>query len=403
MGSSRAPRHAVSPALAPNDDSMDAIPCRLCGYDAPGEDCPHCRLETTTGSLRDERVGLVQGIVDGARAVPMGLSLLVSTRGVKRYLIPPVILTTIAFVVVFWWTMGLVDLLVQAVEVEDMAELGLEDGWLKASVVWLMEKGVATLLARISGVLLWIVVSSVVALYMFSIVYEAIAGPFLDEIQGRIETRWFGGNPRDALERPTGIPVTKCVRNSVIAGAAGLALLLVPLGLTGFWAWLGALRFTIPFFVAAALDRDYAIWLSWVLRVEGHLLWVSIKASLVVLVLLVLFLPLKFLPLIGFWLYMAIAGFCTAITLLDIPFSRRGWTLTTRFQFLVRNWLAMVSFGGVSSLVFLVPILGPIVMVPAASIGGLWLLVRLDKDSLRPVEKRRSAQPPSPPSPAEVG
>ena len=58
---------------------------------------------------------------------------------------------------------------------------------------------------------------------------------------------------------------------------------------------------------------------------------------------------------------------------------------------MAHNFLAMTAFGVVSSLVFLVPVLGPIVMVPAASIGGLWLLVRLDKDSLRPPALRRAA------------
>ena len=44
-----------------------------------------------------------------------------------------------------------------------------------------------------------------------------------------------------------------------------------------------------------------------------------------------------------------------------------------------------------ASLLFLIPVLGPLVMVPGASIGGLWLLVRLDKDRLRPRELRRDA------------
>ena len=184
-----------------------------------------------------------------------------------------------------------------------------------------------------------------------------------------------------------------------LAGAAGVALLLLPPDLPGVWGWVGLLRAALPFALASVLDREYGTWLGWVLRTEGHLVLVSLKASLVVAVLLVIFLPVRLVPLIGFWLYMAIAGFCTALTLLDIPFSRRGWSLVTRLQFLLRNWLAMLSFGLVSSLVFLVPILGPIVMVPAASIGGLWLVVRLDKDGLRPLERRRSASPPEPGGP----
>jgi len=368
---------------------MDAIPCRLCGYDAPGLECPHCEHRSSSPSLNDQRVGFLQALVDGLRAVPNGLFLLATTPGTKRFLIPPVILTGIAFFVLFGWLWGFIDLLVEAVEVEDVASIGLEDGWLKVAVVWLVEKGVAAFVAKWTGVLLWLFVSSIAALYAFSIVYEALAGPFLDEIQGRIETLWFGANPRDAIERPTDIPVRRCVLFSAVAGGAAAVILL------GLWIasplswWLILPLSLLPFFAAAALDREYGRWLGWVVRVEGHLLWVSIKASLIVLVLLVMFIWLKFVPVVGLPLFMAVAGFGTAITLLDIPFSRRGWSLTRRMQFMVHNGGALTAYGVVASLVFLVPVIGPIVMVPAASIGGLWLVVRLDKDSLRPPELRR--------------
>jgi len=42
----------------------------------------------------------------------------------------------------------------------------------------------------------------------------------------------------------------------------------------------------------------------------------------------------------------------------------------------------VVTFGAVASLVFVIPLVGPLVMVPAASAGGLWLLCRLDKQEL---------------------
>ncbi len=367
----------------------DAIPCRLCGYDAPGIDCPHCTHDSTSPSLNDERGGWMNSLTDGLRAVPHGFFLLLTTGGVKRFLIPPVLLTTLAFGLMFWWMMGLVDLLIEAVEVEDVTSLGLEEGWLKVTVVWLIEKGIAGMLAKVSGILLWFVISSVVALYTFSIVYEAVAGPFLDEIQGRIEAVWFGQNPRNAIERPTDLPVSVCVRNTTLAGAASLALGVALWFATPLSWWLVALLALLPFLVAAALDKEYGTWLGWVIRIEGHLLWVSIKASLTVAVLLLIFIWLKFVPVVGFPLFMAVAGFGTAITLLDIPFSRRGWPLSKRLQFMTHNFPAMVAFGLVASLVFLVPVLGPVVMVPAASIGGMWLLVRLDKDSLRPPALRR--------------
>jgi uncharacterized protein involved in cysteine biosynthesis len=369
---------------------MQPTPCRLCGYDAPGPDCPHCSHRSDLASLTDRSNSFVGGLLDGLRAVPQGLTLLLSNRGVKRFLIPPVLITFVVFIALFTWSMGIIELMVKAVELEDMSQLGLEEGWFKVMVVWLIQKGVAGVFAQVSGVVVWLLLSSVVALYTFSVVYEAVAGPFLDEIQGRLEVRWFGCNPWDAKERPTDIPVSRCITLSAIAGVSSLLLLLVPsFGLTGIWWYLSGLRVLIPFIIMATFDRQYAIWLGWVVRVEGHILWVSIKASLVVLMILVLFIWVKLIPLVGVPIFMAIAGFGTAITLLDIPFSRRNWSLGQRYQFMRRHALSMIGFGLVSSMVFLVPFFGPLVMVPAASIGGQWLVIRLDKDHMRPQTQQR--------------
>lgn len=367
---------------------MSITPCRLCGYDAPGPGCPHCGHEATAASLLDRRTGALREIVDGVRAIPNGFGLLLSTRGVKRFLIPPVLLTGLAFALLFGWSWGLVDLLVEGSE-EGVASLGLEDGWLKSVVSWLLAHQVIVWVVRAGGFLLWLALSSVVALYTFSLVYEAIAGPFLDEIQGRLEARWFGRNPRDAIQRPTEIPVRRCVLSSTAAGAASAGLLVAWWLLSGAAAWIVLACVPLPFLVAAARDREYAVWLAWVARVEGHTLWVSIKASLFVGLLLVVCFPLKLVPLVGLPLFAAIAGFGTAITLLDIPFSRREWSLSQRLRFTGQHLLPVTAFGVVASLLFLVPLVGPLVMVPAASIGGLWLVVRLDKDGLRPPELRR--------------
>ena len=48
--------------------------------------------------------------------------------------------------------------------------------------------------------------------WTFSIIYEALAGPFLDEMQGRLEERWFGHDPRATIERPTRLPAKLCAR-----------------------------------------------------------------------------------------------------------------------------------------------------------------------------------------------
>ena len=132
----------------------------------------------------------------------------------------------------------------------------------------------------------------------------------------------------------------------------------------------------------------------WVARIEGGTLWVSIKASMVAGLIMLLFFPLKFVPLIGYVLFAAIAGFTTAVSLLDIPLERRQWALPARLSFLFRNFPAVISYGVVASLLFVVPVLGPVLMVPAASVGGLWMVCRLDKDRLRPPGKRLGKKPP---------
>jgi uncharacterized protein involved in cysteine biosynthesis len=89
-----------------------------------------------------------------------------------------------------------------------------------------------------------------------------------------------------------------------------------------------------------------------------------------------------------------VAGFTTSVSLLDIPFERRQWSLSQRFSFLLRHAPAVILFGATSSLLFVLPLLGPILMVPAASVGGLWLVTRLDKDFLRPAAQRVGSRAP---------
>src|SRR5687767_6214792 len=116
---------------------MKIVPCPLCGYDAlragaagaaardsaardsaareptardPGSAaiCPHCALEPREPSLRAPRARLRGGVLVGLSAVPQGLYFLASTPGVKRWLIPPLALTVLAFCALFWWLWGLV-------------------------------------------------------------------------------------------------------------------------------------------------------------------------------------------------------------------------------------------------------------------------------------------------------
>jgi uncharacterized protein involved in cysteine biosynthesis len=327
------------------------------------------------------------------RAVPTGLFLLAKTPGLKRFLVPPFLLSLAIFALLFWWAWGGLNALLDAAALQDISALNLEEGWMRDLAAWLLEKQVVVWSARLSGWLIFLFASSLVALYTFSVAYEALSGPFLDEIQGRLEERWFGRNPRNTIQRPTDLPVRRCIALSTAAGiGAGIAVAAWWM-LNGPLAWLVLLAAPLAFAIAVLVEREFGVWLWWILRVEGRTLWVSVKASALALLVLMMFFWLKFIPVVGYILFVALAGFSTAITLLDIPFSRRQWSLEKRLQFMVQQFLPTVAFGAVASLLFLIPILGPILMVPAASIGGQWLICRLDKSSLRPRALRVTGDP----------
>lgn len=378
---------------------MNVLPCPLCGYDAritglpeaePAAEavalaCPHCGLDSLDRSLQQPRANAFGGILIGLAAVPRGLYYLASTSRVKRWLIPPLLLTTGAFVALFWWFWNLLMPIFERLEAYQGTELPpLPEGWLERAGEWFLRSAVVAGLAQAGGVVVFIVVSSLAGLWAFSIVYEALAGPFLDEIHGRLERRWFGGNPRDSIQRPTELAPSRCALITSLAAVPALAALVAWWWLAGWQAWAALLLgVPLPFLIAAAVHREYGKWLFWVLRLEGGTLLVSVKAACIAGVVLVLFLPLKFVPILGYVLFGGAAGFTTALSLLDIPFSRRQWPLKARISFMFHQLPAMISFGVVSSLLFVIPIIGPVVMVPAASVGGLWMICRLDKAFLR--------------------
>lgn len=367
---------------------MQPVPCPLCGYDAPEAFCRHCGLAAADPSLAAPSPSPLRGVADGGLAIFRGFLLLATTSGVKRFLIPPLVLTLGLFVAVFAWIWARIEALIEAVDDRDVTELDIPWEWLETAVTWLIQRGVVVWLLHMGGWALFLISSTVVALWTFSIAYEAISGPFLDEIQGRIEKRWFGRDPRNALERPNAIPVKRCVVLSLAAGAVAAACGVLWWNLDGWPAWSVLAGAPLAFVAAGLHDREYGEWLWWVVRLEAHTTWVGVKASLLAGLLMVLFFWLKFVPVVGYFLFAGLAGFATAISLLDIPFSRRQWALAQRFQFLVKNPLPTLAYGLVASLFFLVPFLGPLLAVPAASIGGMWLVCRLDKNAMRPAGQR---------------
>ncbi len=377
-------------------------PCPRCGYHDPEPSaCRHCGWDasgpaTPAGdrSLDRRLAGPVAGVLDGLLALPRGLFVLLRTPGIKRWLVPPLLITCLLLAVSLWWVVTSVNELLdqnlpEAFSLDpswawldqrsdDLSWLHASWVWVVGAAEWIVNAGWSWFLSfRWLG---WFFLSSLLIWYCFSIAYEAFAGPFLDEIQGRIEARWFGVDPRSALQRPNDIPVTRCIALTFLTAAlAGLGgwLLWSPLGA-------GALLVALPLaFVPGVLfDRRFLAWSWWVATVEGRAFWVSLQATLLTAVLLLLALPLYFVPVVGYFLFAAVTGFATAVGLLDIPFERRGWSLRQRWRFLGRNLLPFLAFGISAGLLLAIPVIGPVLMVPSASIGGLWLICRLDNGFL---------------------
>ncbi len=381
------------------------VPCAVCGYDAPGSLCPHCGEAPREGSLRERSAGTLPGLWAGSTAVPRGLLFLLRTRGIKRWLLPPLVLTTTALVLVLTWGWRLLEDVTGNALPDDL-ELGAPDWewlawvaerwqWLAGAVTWIVVKaqvvlsfayGLAT--DRTAGFLLYVFSSFLVAWYVFSIAYEAFAGPFLDEIQGRLESKWFGRDPRSSLERPTDIPPERCFRISLVATLVACAVILASLA-TELPLWIALACAPAAFLMGGLVDPRYPKWLAWIAKIEGRAVFVSIKASLLTGLILSVTWPVYFLPFpVGYVAFAMICGFATAVSLLDIPCERRDWSARQRLGFVKQNLAAFTAFGTVSGLLLSIPVLGPLLMVPSASIGGLWLLCRLDKSEMRNATRR---------------
>jgi uncharacterized protein involved in cysteine biosynthesis len=361
---------------------MALLPCALCGYDAPLEHCALCGGRANDVSLLAPRVRGLAAVRCGAAAPFQGLRLIASTRGAKRWLVPPLLLTAAVFGLCSWWLWQQMDPWIEHMR-KGVDALPVDASWMAKLVAWLLKfKGMA-LLAHLGSALTVLLAVSLAALWVFSIVYEAVSGPFLDQVHGRVEQRWFGHDPRATLDRPSSLPARQCVELTLLA--VGPALLLACFALRSRGVGLGILAALTPLppLLVARRWPEWARWASWFVRVEAGTAWVSIKASILAGTLLVLCLPLKFLPFLGLPLFWLIAGFTTAVSLIDIAMERRRWSLAMRWRFLRLHWPAFTAFGLVAGAFFLVPIAGAVLMVPAASVGSLWLVCRLEKGALR--------------------
>jgi len=371
---------------------MLITPCRLCGYDAPGPECPTCGLDpadpslaraAAPGAAKARPAGLIGNVSDGIRAIPMALLQLRRTQRVMRLLVPPVLLTSAVFAVAFAWLWSAIGGAFESAAESAQQGAGDGEGWLARSVRWSLSNPALGFLADLGHWIFVLGAAYLLAVWTFSLVYEAIAGPFLDEIQGRLESRWFGQDPRERLDRPTTLSAPACTRRSLMAGFVAMLVAIAGSLVDGSTGRNLLFASPLPFLILAVVDREYGRWLMWALRSESSALWISTKAAAFTGMLLLLFFWVKFIPIVGLPIFLGIAGFATAISLLDIPFSRRRWSFQQRMRFVRHHLLPLTAFGLVASALFvLLPLIGLLATVPLASVGGLWLVCRLDKSFL---------------------
>jgi uncharacterized protein involved in cysteine biosynthesis len=367
------------------------LPCPVCGYHAPDLACRSCGLAPAEPSLRERRGGLLREVGVGLRALLQGARTLISTPGTKRLLLPPLLLTGLFFGLILWFLVRWMTSFFAAVEAENLAQLGLSPGFWRDALEWLAGLQIVIAIAQAGSVLVLLVAFTIAGLWTFSIAYELVSGPFLDTIQARVEARWFGADPRLRLEQPPGLDAAAAARASTLAAGASVLVLAAFLWIDSRWAWVLLGLIPLCFAVATRRTPGTTSWTLWFLKSQGRALWTSVKATLLAALILVAFLWLKFVPFLGLPLFAMVAGFATALTLLDIPFSRRGWSLDQRVRFLFQHLPAVLALGVATSLVFVVPFVGPLAGVPCASIGGQWLLCRLDKNRMRPPHLRVAA------------
>ncbi|MBM3988328.1 MAG: hypothetical protein FJ294_10295 [Planctomycetes bacterium] len=360
-------------------------PCPYCGYDWPvsaNEACATCAGRPPQ-SLRGRRGGWGE-LQDGLAALLQGARLLVTTRGTKRWIVPPAVCTFAAFTALSVWLYRTVMHWLERGRELALEQLPELDGWERALAEWLVDHALSLAAAKASAFLIATSLTLLVSLWAFSLLYELLAGPFLDELQGVLESRWFGADPRAARERPVGLTGVECALGTlacvgVIAAGVTLGLWVARPGSLLYGALAGLAACAAILFCWPPFRR----WLLWRARIELRTVLASVQATALSGLLLVFALPVLLVPLVGHPLFALAAGFTTALSLLDIPMSRRRWSIGTRWRFLSRHPLALVAFGATAALGYLLPVLGPLVVVPCASAGGLWLLLRIDKSALR--------------------
>ncbi|QDU84419.1 Etoposide-induced protein 2.4 (EI24) [Planctomycetes bacterium Pla163] len=307
-------------------------------------------------------------VTAGARAPFVGLGALLTLRGVKRWILPPTLGATLVLAGLLFglWT------LFQEALAGDSEAVDLDlPGWLawaEGTLEWLLDLP----WLRTGGTLAFVLVAALTWWFAYAIVFEVLAGPFLSRMQARAEDHWLGGHggtPEHPFE------------------TRGLGLLALAIGLgAGLW-WvlpggLAAAGLVLPVAVLWFALRPFRGWFGAFVRTEGRSGLQGLVVAAVALIGVVLFLPLHLVPFVGSYMAATAAGFFLALGTLDLALERRGWSLDGRFAFARRSLGALAAFGAVSGFLFGVPVIGPLLMLPSASLGGTWLVAKLDKSAL---------------------
>lgn len=343
-------------------------PCPTCGHARPGDaPCPACAGAPLDPRLASHARSPVAQALAGASAPFVGLEALASLRGVKRWILPPTVAAVAIITGALVWLWGV---LTDATAREGEVDLDFP-GWL-GWAEWLFEKVANWPWMQAGGVIAFVLVAALVWWFCYAIVFEVLAGPFLSRMQARAEDHWLGGHG-ETVEHPF--------------EARGLALLGLVLGVGGAAAWFapsgfGLVALALPLFVLWLAVAPFRAWLGPFVRAEGGAAMQGLIVAGVALVGTVLFLPLHLVPLVGSYLAAGAAGFFLALGTLDLALERRGWSLDGRFAFARRSFPALVAFGAVSAFLFALPVVGPLVMLPSASLGGTWLVAKLDKSAV---------------------
>jgi uncharacterized protein involved in cysteine biosynthesis len=346
-------------------------PCPTCAYPKPEGTCPHCSDRWSGPRAERPRVRGMGALLEGARAPLVGASLLCRGPGLKRVLLPPIVAVVLgaAWLHGAWVSPAIEGFFTLS------SDPGPDPSWWQSSLAWLAD---TWLLQALSGL------SSLIALALtiwlsFTFLFEVIAGPFLDEVQARLETRWFGRDPRMHSARPEVLDSESATRRSFqwLLPGAGLAAAAAWFSPVLPWV-LAPILFLLPLLWVTQREPSYMAWLRWASGHELGLLLTSAKIALISILVLALFIWLPFVPIIGTYLWISLSGFVLAIGLCDLAFSRRGWPGRQRMGFMLAQAPAFGAFGVVGGFLVGIPILGPILAVPALSIGSLWLICRLD-------------------------